>query len=185
MRSQLPGKHRKTRPRGLLKPQHRMVLGLVSMSAATLMLSLMYQKDDGAAPAVPQDASTRALTRSGIPLPMGRPPATGQATSETVGRAVKAVGPGILSCLDAFSESLEPWEGVSTRIEVQLDRSGLVRADVLELRGLPEPFVGCLGAALGTEDWPSGGEDVVLVRVPMAIPERAKVVELRDPAVAD
>ena len=185
MRSQLPGKRRKKRSRGLLNPQHRMVLGLVSMSAATLMLSLMYQKDDGAAAAVPKDASTRALVRSDIPLPVGRPPATSEANSETVGRAVKAVGPGILSCVDAFADSLEPWEGASTRIEVQLDRSGIVRADVLELRGLPEPFVGCLGAAVGTQDWPSGGEDIVLIRVPITIPERARAVDLRAPATAD
>jgi len=179
MRGQLPGQRRRKPTGGLLKPQHRMVLGLVSMSAAALMLSLMYDKDDAAAPPVPKDASTRTRRRSEIPLPMGRPAATQEVDAASVQRAVKAVGPGIFVCLDGFADALQPWAGIATVIEVQLDRAGIARADVLDLKGLPQPFLGCLGATLGTEDWPSAGEDIVLVRVPLTIEERAQRVELK------
>lgn len=178
MRHQLPGTRRRKRARGLIKPQHRMVLGLVSMSAAALMLSLMYDKDDADAAGVPSGASTRSVPRASVPLPSGAPPATTEATAETLSAAVRAVGPSIQGCLAAFAPDLAPWGGLSTTIEVQLHRSGLVRADVLRMRGAPAPFLGCLGAGLASSPWPSGGDDIVLVRVPLQVEAVPVVVPL-------
>ena len=179
MRSQLPGGRRRKPIRGLLKAQHRMVLGLVSMSAATLMLSLIYQDEraDGSSASVPMDATTRTRRRTEIPLPTGRRPAVGEADREGIGKSVRGVRRGVSACLEAFDEGLRPFEGRSTTIEVQLGSAGLARADVLDWKGLPQPFLGCLGATLGTEPWPSGGEEIVLIRVPLTVPERLRAVE--------
>ena len=178
MRHQLPGGRRRKRARGLLKPQHRMVLGLVSLSSASLMLSLMYGKDDRAKARVPKAASTRSRPRATVPLPLGGATPAAKASDEAIADAVTAVGPSIQRCLDAAEPDLGPWNGLSTAIEVQLDASGLARADVLDMRGAPTAFLGCLGAALSVARWPSGGEDILLVRVPLRVALAPQVVPL-------
>lgn len=178
MRRQLPGARRRSVAKGLLKPQHRMVLGLVSMSAAALMLSLMYKKDDRAGGGVPAGASTESRVRAAVPLPTGRPPATTDATDAAISAAVDAARPGIVSCTQAFGPDLAPWAGRSTHIEVQLGADGLGRADVLDMKGAPAPFLGCLGAGLGTVDWPTSSDGLLLVRVPVFVPAVPKVVPL-------
>lgn len=178
MRHQLPGARRRKRARGLLKPQHRMVLGLVSLSAASLMLSLMYNDKDKGKVRVPRTASTSSRPRASVPLPSGGGATPTDASDEAVAAAVAAAGPGIQRCLEAGELDLEPWDGLATAIEVQLDATGLARADVLDMRGAPTAFLGCLGAALSVAPWPSGGDDILLVRVPLRIQLTPRIVPL-------
>jgi hypothetical protein len=178
MRHQLPGTRRRKPAGGLLKPQHRMVLGLISMSAAALMLSLMYQKDEAGPAKVPKGASTSDRPRASVPLPAGGSTAAPEANHDTLSAAVHGVGPMVMQCLAASGPDLEPWSGLTTTVEVQLDGGGLARADVLDMKGAPAPFLGCLGAALASVTWPSGGDDILLVRVPITIESAPKVVPL-------
>jgi len=175
MRRQLPGVRNRKPARGLLKPQHRMVLGLVSMSAASLMLSLIFQKKGSGSR---RTGSSRAVPGAEVPLPTGLSPSAEGASQETISAAVAAAGPAVRACVEAWAPELEPWAGASTTIEVQLGATGLARADVLRMKGAPAPFLGCLGAGLGAVGWPSGGEDIVLVRVPLRIEAAPRVVPL-------
>ena len=179
MRHQLPGARRRKPTRGLLKPQHRMVLGLVALSSASLMLSLMYRNDEPGRARVPKGASTRARPRASVPLPSGgAPEAVVEASDNAIQAAVTSVVPAVQGCMDAAGPELTRWDGLQTSIEVQLGTSGLVRADVLDMKGAPVAFVGCLGAALSTTSWPSGGDDILLVRVPLTISLPPTVVPL-------
>ena len=123
-------------------------------------------------------ASTRSRPRAAVPLPLGGTPPTTEASDEAIAGAVTAVAPSIQRCLDASEPDLEPWNGLSTAIEVQLTESGLARADVLDMKGAPTAFLGCLGAALSVAAWPSGGDDILLVRVPLRVDLAPKIVPL-------
>ncbi len=178
MRHQMPGGRRRKRAQGLLKPQHRMVLGLVSMSAAALMLSLMYGEPKEGPARVPKGASTRERPRVEVPLPSGGLPAAAAATDQAISEAVRAAGPAVKQCLSASGPDLAPWGGLTTTIEVQLHETGLARADVLDMEGAPVAFLGCLGASLSAVPWPSSAEDILLVRVPLQVELAPTVVPL-------
>jgi hypothetical protein len=155
-----------------------MVLGMVSMSAATLMLSLMYDKPKQGKARVPKGASTSDRPRVAVPLPSGGRPAAGAATGASLSGAVRAAGPAVKQCLAASGPDLAPWSGLTTTIEVQLNTTGLARADVLDMDGAPVAFLGCLGASLSAVSWPSSGEDILLVRVPLQVELAPMVVPL-------
>jgi|GEM_PF-4622581 len=179
MRKQLPGAHRRPPKRGILKPQHRMVLGLVSMSAAALMLSLMYQKDPDAPPDVPRGSDNFGRPSAEVPVAAHTPNTGELASDEALSASVKAAGPALRQCVEAYAPDLAQWAGRTYTLELQLDSSGLARADIFALEGAPAPFLGCVGAGLGAVSWPvADGDEAVLVRVNMAIPTVPRVIPL-------
>lgn len=154
-----------------------MVLGLLVMSSAAFVLSVTFRKDPDAPPDVPKAASTHDRHRTHIPVSGAAAPPAGEATAESVGAAVHSLGPGLLGCVDAWSPDLAAYDRTTQTIEVQLGSAGIERADLLDARGLPVGFLGCLGAALREAPWPGGGEDTLLVRVPLPVSLKPQMVE--------
>lgn len=156
--------------RSLLKPQHRIVLGLVAMSAGALLMTLLNPPE----PASPAPLETRPeptvpprgdapAERVDVPLPAvmssGQGPVAVQERARILGAAV-----------DDCARRPQGFAPADGRLElvVELTSLGLSSARVEGLGVLGADASACLAAALGSAPWPRA-EAPVALRMPFYI----------------
>ena len=158
--------------RSLLKPQHRVVLGLIAMSAGALLMTLLNPapppEDAAAAPPPARQVraatpGTTAGTRAPVPVPAAPAPPAAPASLEA---RIQRLGPALAGC-SADPEGFAPADG-RLELVIGLGPGGLVGAHVPGLAALGDGAGACLGAALGEAGWPAA-EPGTAVRVPFFV----------------
>jgi hypothetical protein len=162
--------------RSLLKPQHRIVLGLVAMSAGALLITLLNPARDEAGPSVsdpagPVVATTRPPTpgttpgaRAEVPVPAVR--SAGDATPAALQARARLLGAAVAACATEPA-GFAPADG-RLDLVVELGSAGLDGAFVDGIPGLGDGAAACLAAGLGAAAWPAA-EPPTAVRVPFYV----------------
>ena len=159
--------------RSRIKPQHRIVLGLVAMSAATLLITLLAPppvQPPGAggpesvahSPSAPTPGTTPGA-RVDLPLPAMR---TGTVDEDALGSRAEALASAVEECASA-PRGFAPADG-RLEVVVELASTGLAGARLDGLSGIGEEATACLVDAIGRAPWPSV-DPPVAVRVPFYV----------------
>jgi len=160
--------------RASLKPQHRIVLGLVAMSAASLMLTLLApppasSRVEGAAvgpvqtvPPVAAEPTPGTTPGARVELPVPGSRAEGRVDEGGIGPRAEAFSRALGVCA-AEPGGFAPADG-RLEVVVELGPGGLEGAWLDGLSTLATDASTCLAAALGSGPWPTA-EPPVAVRV--------------------
>ncbi len=164
----MPGAPSGGRRTSFIRPQHRMVFGLMVMAAASLVLSISFTGK--------QVAKGRPVPAGGVPLErvVLLPPDPGTvlvgpiATDAALDQAVLALDTAIGSCAAAHQAEFGGTDG-KLQVELILDVGGLHSAAVLGAV-LPGPgAVSCLAASVHQLPWPTVAGDPLELRVPFYV----------------
>lgn len=148
----------------MIKPQHRMVLGLISMSAGAYLLTVMLSEEDDED--TPLTDVLEDTPRLELPLPTERAPPAGTATDAAISTAVATAQSTVARCAHDHRRTLGTRAAGPHRLRVTLTHTGLHHIELLDQPEAPLAFTGCLATGLSDQPWPATtGDDSVRITV--------------------